>query len=216
MAGDPGSEPSGPGMRWRTPGRREEGGRGCPEATLTKKGPCGSPCRERCLHDGVCLTTVRRAEGVAKREELAVKRPGEPLFWHSSEEHPLPFGDVHSFQILITSQVQESSVPGLHFCQGPATAERTERRKPSPVPKVFADQRRKGQGPATERSGSSDGRAHRTAILLRNSAELMTTITPVHYGTRAANGNPKRAAVFLIHREPGCSRLSPEPARRGT
>ena len=42
------------------------------------------------MHDGVCLTTVRRAEGVAKREELAVKQPGEPLFWLPSEEYPLP------------------------------------------------------------------------------------------------------------------------------
>ena len=54
-----------------------------------EKGPRVRLCRERCLHDGVCLTTVRRAEGVAKREELAVKRPGEPLFWLLGEEHPL-------------------------------------------------------------------------------------------------------------------------------
>ena len=59
---------------------------------MTKKVPCVGLCRERCLHDGVCLTTVRRAEGVAKREELAVKRPGEPLFWHPSEEYPLTLG----------------------------------------------------------------------------------------------------------------------------
>lgn len=35
---------------------------------------------EGVVHDGVCLTTVRRAEGVAKREELAVKRPVLPRF----------------------------------------------------------------------------------------------------------------------------------------
>jgi len=28
-------------------------------------------------HDGVCVTTVRRAAGVAKKEELAVKRTGK-------------------------------------------------------------------------------------------------------------------------------------------
>ena len=55
-----------------------------------EKGPRVRLCRERCLHDGVCLTTVRRAEGVAKREELAVKRPGEPLFRRWSSSPPLP------------------------------------------------------------------------------------------------------------------------------
>ena len=38
----------------------------------------GEVTRQR--HDGVCLTTVRRAEGGAKKEEFAVKRPGEPHF----------------------------------------------------------------------------------------------------------------------------------------
>ena len=94
-----------------------EGGRGCSEATLTKKGPSVGLCRERCLHDGVCLTTVRRAEGVAKREELAVKRPGEPLFWLLREEHPLaPYyleentgdGDyVHNMRIIICRCVKK-------------------------------------------------------------------------------------------------------------
>ena len=41
-------------------------------------------CRERCLHDGVCLTTVTGLQ-VRKREELAVKRPGELLFRQLSE-----------------------------------------------------------------------------------------------------------------------------------
>ena len=41
-------------------------------------------------HDGVCLTTVRRADGVAKREESAVKRPGEPLLRRWSGSLPLP------------------------------------------------------------------------------------------------------------------------------
>ena len=40
-------------------------------------------------HDGVCLTTVRRAEGVAKREELAVKRPVPPRFRLLTEGPPL-------------------------------------------------------------------------------------------------------------------------------
>ena len=42
-------------------------------------GPCGgSGSAQR--NDVVCLTTVRRAEGVAKREEFAVKRPERALF----------------------------------------------------------------------------------------------------------------------------------------
>ena len=35
-------------------------------------------------HDGVCLTTVT-GRSARKREELAVKRPGEPLFWLLTE-----------------------------------------------------------------------------------------------------------------------------------
>ena len=45
-------------------------------------------CRERCLHDGVCLTTVTGLQ-VRKREELAVKRPVGPLFRRMSEEMSL-------------------------------------------------------------------------------------------------------------------------------
>ncbi|MBQ1648211.1 MAG: hypothetical protein II047_07100, partial [Bacteroidales bacterium] len=42
-------------------------------------GACGgSGSAQR--NDGVCPTTVRRAEGVAKREEFAVKRPVRALF----------------------------------------------------------------------------------------------------------------------------------------
>ena len=44
---------------------------------------------EGVVHDGVCLTTVRRAEGVAKREELAVKRPVPPRFRLLTEGPPL-------------------------------------------------------------------------------------------------------------------------------
>ena len=69
-------------------GRKEEGVGW--SVIRAEKGPRVRLCRERCLHDGVCLTTVRRAEGVAKREELAVKRPGEPLFRRWSSSPPLP------------------------------------------------------------------------------------------------------------------------------
>ena len=63
-------------------------GRACgtelPLAEMGMRGGCGEParwqCSERCRsrrHDGVCLTTVRHAPGVAKKEELAVKRTGK-------------------------------------------------------------------------------------------------------------------------------------------
>ena len=61
---------------------------------LAETGVCGGLWREWCVHDGVCLTTVRRAEGVAKREESAVKRPGEPLFRRWSGSLPLPPGNT--------------------------------------------------------------------------------------------------------------------------
>ena len=53
------------------------------------RGPVqGAVPRKR--HDGVCLTTVRRAKGVAKREELAVKRPAQPRFRLLTEARPVP------------------------------------------------------------------------------------------------------------------------------
>jgi hypothetical protein len=56
---------------------------------LSKKERVGALCRERCMHDGVCLTTVT-GPGVRKREKLAVKRPGELLFRQQAEARYIP------------------------------------------------------------------------------------------------------------------------------
>ena len=54
-----------------------------------RSGPWSKISLLRSRYDGVCLTTVRRAEGVAKREELAVKRPVPPRFRLLTEGPPL-------------------------------------------------------------------------------------------------------------------------------
>ena len=82
---------------------RQKGNRVAPEG-IDKKGSVRGPCAESgdragdgrpmtsvirpsgigSGHDGVCLTTVT-GRSARKREELAVKRPGEPLFWLLTE-----------------------------------------------------------------------------------------------------------------------------------
>jgi hypothetical protein len=64
------------------------------------------------------LTTVRRAEGVAKKEELAVKRPVPPLFWRLSEGMPPLPQKARKAKLLILSQLIKIPYPkqGTGLC----------------------------------------------------------------------------------------------------